>query len=97
MLPGYHKFIQAIALKGIRTRAADIPSFTLAIGDDETLESISHGRPTLTQPQQLSYGKADVGGIVAGQSYFGVPGFGDLIPNITPGDIPYYGPISGGG
>jgi len=91
-----HSIMRGIALKVVKGRTPDIPAFTLGVGVSETLESISHGKAVRTQPQQASYGKADVGGIVAGQSYFGVQGFGDVVPMLTPGDIPYYGPHTGG-
>jgi hypothetical protein len=91
----YNGFMRGIALKIVRGRTPDIPAFTLGIGVGETMESISHGRPVLTQPAQLSYGRVVSGGITPGQSYFGVSGFGDLVPMVDPGDIPYYGPQTG--
>jgi len=95
MMPGYSKFTKAIALKGI-VRPIDVPSVQLGVGKDETMESIQHGRAVRTQPGVSNYGNAETGGIVAGQSTFGVAGFGNLIPMVAPGDIPYYGPITGG-
>lgn len=92
MFPGYSKFTRAIALKQI-LRPADIPSYQLGVAPFEMLAPISHGRPVLAQ---ISYRQVAAGGIIPGQSSFGVSGFGNLIPMVTPGDIPYYGPMSGG-
>lgn len=94
MMPGYSLFTKAIALKCV-LRPADIPSVQLGVNPFETLESISHGRPVLTQPLQREYSNPTVGGL-EDQSYFGVSGFGALIPNVPPGEIPYYGPMTGG-
>jgi len=92
MLPGYSKFTRAIALQQV-LRPADIPSYQLGTAPFEMLAPISHGRPILNQ---FSYRQVDTGGIIPGQSSFGVSGFGNIIPMIAPGDIPYYGPMSGG-
>lgn len=95
MMPFYSKFTKAIALKGL-LRPVDVPSSQLGVGADETLSSIQHGKAVRSQPGISNYGRAEVGGIIAGQSTFGIAGFGNLIPMVAPGDIPYYGPTTGG-
>ena len=95
MLPGYHVFTRAIALKCV-VRPADIPAFTLGVAPYELHSGIEHGRPVLSQPRQINYSDVSVGGVKMGQTYEGTSGFGSLVPMISPGDIPYYGPYTGG-
>jgi len=58
------------------------------------MDPIVHGKPTLSQ---RSYQNVDKGSMADGQTQTGIAGFGNLIPMISPGDIPYYGPSTGGG
>lgn len=91
MMPGYSKFTKAIALKQV-LRPLDIPAVSLGTSPFELLNPVRNGRPVLSEPRM----DVKTGGVVAGQSYEGTSGWGSLIPDITPGDIPYYGPDTGG-
>lgn len=90
--PGYASYLKKIALKGIYYRMVDVPSFELGVAPFEQLESIYRGLVVLTQPSAKDYGQTRrKGGIIPGQSYAGVPGFGDVVPTIDPADHPWYG------
>lgn len=88
--PGYAMWLKAIAMKGIN-RMVDVPSYELGVAPFEQLESIYRGQVVLTQPSARDYGTPRKGGIIPGQSYYGVPGFGDVVPYIDPADHPWYG------
>ncbi|MDP4240780.1 MAG: hypothetical protein Q8904_15060 [Bacteroidota bacterium] len=60
------------------------------------MEPVKNGKPIQSQPMQMSYRGVDTGGVKLGQTYEGVPGFGNLVPMVGPGEIPYYGPWTGG-
>jgi len=88
------RFFNGIALKGIMKREVDIPSYQLGVAPYETLSSIVGGKPVLSQ---AVYSKADKPSMQNGQTQVGIAGFGDIIPMVSPGDVPYYGEYLGGG
>jgi hypothetical protein len=83
-----------MALKHI-SRPVDKPAYNLAVGEDELLQNMEQGRPALSMPNL--YREPITGGIMAGQSYEGLGGWGSLVPAVDPNDIPYYGEPLGGG
>jgi DNA replicative helicase MCM subunit Mcm2 (Cdc46/Mcm family) len=92
MFPGYKQFLNFQALRNI-LRQPDIPNSHLGIGSDEVLENIEAGQRVKTMP--VLRREVVTGGMTAGQTYEGVSGWGTLIPDVTPGDIPYYGEYIG--
>ena len=87
------RFFNGIALKGILKREVDVPSYQLGVAPYETLSPIVGGKPALSQS---GYVKVDKPNMQNGQTQVGIPGFGDLIPMVSTGDIPYYGEYLGG-
>jgi len=95
MMPQYKTFLNRVALQTI-SRSVDIPSPALGVSPFECLEPLNRSRIMFSQPSAANYADAKTGGLLVGQTYFGVPGFGSLIPEVEPGDIPYYGESLGG-
>lgn len=93
MLPGYKSFLNRMALKQL-DRPVDVPNFHLGITPYETFENIEGGQFSVTMPDL--YRDPLTGGILIGQTYEGISGWGSIVPNLSPGDIPYYGEPLGG-
>lgn len=93
MFPAYKGFLNRLALK-VLAKPVDVPNFHLGVAPYEVLQNVERGRLARTMPNLQR--DAVTGGVLIGQTYTGVPGWGSIIPNVAPGDIPYYGEFLGG-
>lgn len=94
MLPGYKPYLNAVALKSVLV-GVDIPSVYLGIAPFESLESIE-GFQQFDQPA-ITVARSVDGSTIQEGSYFGLPGYGSLIPDqLDTSDTPYFGSPLGG-
>lgn len=93
MIPGYKPYLNAVALKSVLV-GVHVPSVYLGIAPFEELESIEGLHQF--DASNTTIARSVDGSTVQAGSYFGLPGYGSMIPEIDPADSPYYGDPLGG-
>lgn len=93
MLPNYKPYLNAVALKMVSVKV-DVPAVSLGLA--ETMESVDGAQFETTS--NLNIGRTIDGSTIPAGSYFGLPGYGSMIPVIEPDEgQPYFGDPIGSG
>lgn len=92
MLPGYKPYLNALALHRVIVEV-DVPSVYLGVAPFETLENVEGQQFAMTRLETV---RAVDGSTIPDGSYFGLPGYGSLVPELEPAEFPYYGEPLGG-
>lgn len=93
MIPGYKPYLNAVALKSVLV-GVDVPSVYLGIAPFESLESVEglHQFDTST----TAVARSVDGSTIQEGSYFGLPGYGSMVPELDTSETPYFGEPLGG-
>lgn len=93
MIPGYKPYLNAVALKSVLVRV-DIPSVYLGIAPYESLESVEGLHQFAVETTSIA--RSVDGSTIQAGSYFGLPGYGTMIPELDTSETPYFGSPLGG-